>query len=915
MRDWSREVLRRLASLNLPPAREAEIVEEVAQHLEDRYQELVAGGATEEEARRLALEELSDENLLARGLRRVEQEATQEPVVMGGRSRGHILADLGQDVRYGLRTLAKNPGFAAVAVLTLALGIGANTAIFSIVDAVLLRPLPFHDPANLVQLFETESAPGTYPLTGPDYLDWQAQTQTLEGTSLFNWGESFNASGAGEPEQAFVVRTQANFFSLLGVESLVGRTFLAGEDQEGRDHVAVLSYGFWQRRFGGGKDAVEKNLELNGEKYVVVGVMPAWFRSVGGADIWIPIDMSLKNLGPRGQHQYRAIGRLKRGVPVAKARAELQTIAQRLEKQYPDSNWKVGSAMVPLKEQLVGYSRPQLLILLGAVGLVLLIACANVANLSLVRATGRHREIAVRRAVGASRGRVIRQLLTESVLLSLLGAACGLLLGWGCLRLLATAKTLPIPRANPITLNATVLAFTLGVGLLVGALVGLAPALQVSQLQLNEELKSAVQAVLGPSGRRRILRDALVVSEIAISLALLISAGLLLRSFAKLREVEVGIHPQGVLTAQIVLPPKKYATLEQAEAFFDQLLDGLKGAPGVEVAAVGAQLPLNGGNNGYIAIPGRDSSSYANILVEQNEVTPDYFRAFGVPFLKGRNFSRQDFQDTVQVMRQAVAIWHSGKMEASPNLRMVAVINQAMARQFWPNQDPLGEHFILWQGLLHVTVIGVVGDVKEWGIRQPVIPQAYYPLPLALAPPVTTLSIVVKGAAGTKALPATVRSQVHSLDSSLALFNVRTMQEVISESMTDTSFQSLLLSSFALLALLLTAVGIYGVMAYTVTQRTHEIGIRLALGAQPGEILSLILRQGVQLTFAGVALGVAAALGLTRFLASLLFGIQPRDPFTFAVVAALLAVVALLASYIPALRATKVDPMVALRYE
>ncbi len=915
MPDWKEEIARRLRSLKLPPAREAEIVEEVAQHLEDRYQELVAGGATEDAARRVALEELCDESLLARGLRRVEQEVPQEPVVMGGRSDGHILANLYQDMHYGLRALAKNPAFTAVAVITLALGIGANTAIFSVVEAVLLRPLPFHDPSRLVQLWETEAAPGHYPLTGPDYLDWQAQSRTLEGISLFDWGENFNASGAGEPEQAFVVRVQANFYSLLGVAPLIGRTFLDGEDQAGRDHVAVLSYGFWQRHFGGGRDAVGKNVDLNGEKYAVVGVMPAWFGAVGGAAIWVPIDMSPESLGPRGQHKYRAIGRLKPDVPATKVRAELVIIARRLGKQYPDSNSNVGAAVIPLKDQLVGDSRAELLILLGAVGLVLLIACVNVANLSLVRATGRHREVAVRRAVGASRGRVIRQLLTESVMLSLLGAVCGLLLGWGCLRLLAAAGTLPIPLVNPIALNGTVLAFTLAVGLLVGVLVGLAPALQVSQLQLNEELKTAMQAALGPCGRRRILRDSLVVGEIAISMALLIGAGLLLRSFIKLREVEVGINPQGVLTAQVVLPSKRYTTLDQGKAFFEQLVDGLKRAPGVDAAAVGRELPLRGGDSAYITIEGRESSAFQNILVEQNEVTPEYFRALGIPFLKGRNYDQQDLQNSAEAIRQLIALLRSGKALALPSGLLVAVINQTMARQFWPNQDPLGKVFKR-SGVLPATVVGVVGDVKEWGIRQQVIPEAYIPLPFMLAPPVGAVSIVVKGAAGTTTgLPAAVRSQVHSLDSSLAVFNVRTMQEVLSESMTDTSYQSLLLSSFALLALLLTAVGIYGVMAYAVTQRTREIGIRLALGAEPRDVLSLVLRTAARLAGLGAVIGVAVALALTRLMATQLYGVQPSDPTTFVTVSLFLTGVVLVASYIPARRATKVDPVVALRYE
>jgi predicted permease len=896
---WFYSLLKGLHALFRKKQVEQEMDEELRAYLDAAVKDKMRSGMSYEHALRAARVEMGSLDAVKEEIRSAGWESTVE--------------SLWQDVRYGLRMLRKSPGFTAVAVITLALGIGANTAMFSVVDAVLLRPLPFREPAQLLWLRETEPAPGTYPLTGPDYLDWRAQSQTLQGTSLFTFGETFNASGAGEPESAYVVRTESNFFSLLGVAPILGRAFVKGEDQAGRNHVAILSYGFWQRHFGGQKEIVGKELDLDGEIYTLVGVMPAWFSSPGWANIYVPMDMSPKNLGVRGEHQYRAIGRLKPGVSVSVARTELKTIAQRLEKQYPDSNSKIGAEVIPLKELIVGDSRTELLIMLGAVGLVLLIACANVANLSLVRATGRQREIAVRTALGAGPARIVRQLLTESTLLSLLGAAFGLLVGWGCLRLLAAAESAPIPRPNPITFNATVLAFTLGIGLLVGILVGLAPALQVSQLRPNEELKSTVQAVVGSSGQRRILRDALVAGEVAISLALLVGAGLLLRSLGKLREVEVGIRPEGVLTAQIVLPPKKYATLEQAGAFFDQLLEGLKGAPGVEAAAVGSKLPLEGGSNGYITIEGNENPAFEKILVEQNAVTPEYFRTFGIPFLKGRNFTQQDFQDTAATVQKVVAMIQSGKVQASPDLRLVAVINRAMAQQFWPNQDPVGKRFIF--GGLPVTVIGIVGDVKEWGIRESVIPQAYYPLALDLSPPVGTLSLVVKGTVATGELAATVRRQVHALDSSLALFSVRTMQEIISQSMTDTSYQSLLLSSFALVALVLTAVGIYGVMAYAVTQRTHEIGIRLALGAHPREILSLVMRAGAKITFFGVVLGVAGAQALTRFLASLLFGIQPRDPLTFVLVATLLSVVALSASYIPARRATRVDPMVALRYE
>jgi putative ABC transport system permease protein len=657
---------------------------------------------------------------------------------------------------------------------------------------------------------------------------------------------------------------------------------------------------------------VGETLELNDEKYTVVGVMPAWFGVLGGADIWVPLDMSLQGLGQRGHHQYLGIGRLKRGVAVATAQAELQTIAQRLEKQYPDSNQKVGAVVIPLKEQLVGDSRAALLILLGAVGLVLLIACANVANLLLVRATSRHREMAIRRALGAGRGRVIRQLLTESVLLSLLGAVFGLALASVCVDVLGAAETMPIPRPNPIGLDSTVFLFTLGIGLLVGMLAGLAPALEPSQLQLSEQLKASALAST-PSGRRRILRNALVVGELAVSLVLLIGAGLLLRSFGKLRQAEVGVHPEGVLTMHVVLPPKRYGTLEQAGAFFAQLLDGLKNAPGVQAAAASDELPLGGHNSSYVTVEGQENLPFEKTLVEMNSVSPDYFRALGMPFLKGRTFTEQDLQDAVDTMSKVIALMQSGETQTRGELRTVAVINQTMARTFWPKQDPLGRVFKL--GGFRVTVIGIVGDVKIWGIRPPVIPEAYLPLAYALSASGDSVYLAIKGAGGSEGMLAVVREKVHSLDSGLALFNVRTMEDIISASAADTSYQTVLLGSFALLALLLSAVGIYGVMAYTVTQQSHEIGIRLALGAQPRGILKLVMRQGAQLTLAGLALGMGGALALTRLMASLLFGTQSRDPFIFVTVATLLAIVALLACYIPARRATRVDPLVALRYE
>jgi putative ABC transport system permease protein len=823
---------------------------------------------------------------------------------------------LWQDLRYGVRVLSKNPGFTVVAALTLALGIGANTAIFSVINAVLLRPLPFQNPDRLVQLWESEYGSGHYELTGADYLEWQAQTRSLEETSLHCYRPSFNASGSGEPERATAANVQANFFSLLGVAPAMGRTFQKGEDQAGQDHVVLLSYGFWERHFGGSKDAVGTGLELNNEKYSVVGVLPAWFHFLDDPDVWVPLDMRPQNIGGRGMHQYRAIGRMKPGVSVAEAQAEMQTIAQRLAKLYPDSNSDVGAVVITLKEQLTRRARIELLILLGAVALVLLIACANVANLFLARATGRHREMALRSALGADRVRVIRQLLTESTLLSFMGAVCGLALAWGCVRVLASLKSGPIPQATPVALDGMVLLFTFAISLLVGILFGFAPALQVSQIQLSEELKTSAQAVLSPVGGQRVLRHALVVGEIAMSLALLTGAGLLLRTLAKMREVSVGAQPENVLTVHVMLPPQRYSTIQQQTAFYEQLLDGMKSAPGVQAASVSAAIPLEHIMNGYISVEGQANPALDRTLVEFNYVSPNYFRTFGIPLLKGRIFSDQEFRDAVETTFKVQAFRKSGHAQGARSLRQVAVINQTMAKQFWPQQDAVGKTFRNGDDG-QFTVLGVVGDVKEQAVDNEISPQAYYPLPVALDEPGLSMNIALRGAGEMKALPTALREKIHSLDSSLALSHFRSMEDVISESITDagTPYLTILFGVFGLLALVLTVVGIYGVMAYTVSQRRHEIGIRIALGAQRWSVLAMVIGQGAKLTLAGVAIGLVGAYALTRLMSSLVYGIRPRDPLTFAAVAGLLTAVALLACYIPARRATKVDPMVALRYE
>ena len=821
-----------------------------------------------------------------------------------------------QDLRFAVRRLAKSPGFTALVILILALGIGANSAIFSVVDAALLRPLPFREPDRLMQLWETESAEGRYPLTGADYLDWQTQNTTFENLAVYSHQRAMNASGAGEPERVMVVETQANFFSTLGVQPMAGRAFLAGEDQAGKNRVVLLSYPFWQAHFGGDRNVVGKQMELNGAAYEIVGVMPAWYRSPGAADLWVPMDMSPKYLGPRGEHHLRALGRLKPGVTVAQADADLKGIAARLEKQFPDSNEKVSGGAAPLRDLLAGQSREPLYILLGAVALVLLIACANVANLLLARAAGRRREVALRAAMGASSARIIRQLLTESVLLSLMGGAAGILVAYGAVQLITGAEALPIPRANPIGVDFRVLLFTLGVSVGVGILFGLAPALQASRVSLNDDLRSSGKSA-GAAGSAggHLLRDVLVGAEIALSLMLLTGAGLLLRTFANLRNAELGVHAESVLAASVMLPPEKYQTIDPLWDFYRRLVESLEKAPGVRAAVISTELPLEGGNNGYITVDGQNADTKST-LVEWNYVTPNYFRALGIPVHEGRDFNAADLSAAAEVARKAYAEGRDDNRPAAerPQYETLAIINQAMARRFWPNQPVTGRVFR--QQNVAFRVIGVVGDVKVWGLRNNVIPQAYFPFTLALGfPGGWPANVVVQAEGRPSDVAGIIRSHVRALDSGLAVANMRTIGQIVSDSMTDTSYQTLLLGVFAALALVLAMLGIYGVMSYTVSQRTNEFGIRMALGAGPSSILRMVAGQGARLALAGAAAGVAASLAVAGVLRKMLFGVDPTDPATLAMVTLVTVAVCMAACAIPAWRASRVDPMVALRYE
>ena len=826
------------------------------------------------------------------------------------------MSGLVRDLGYFWRTVTRSPGFFVLAVLTLALGIGANTAIFSVINSVLLRPLPFVEPDRLVQLFETEAAPGRYPFAGPDYLDWKAQNHTLQNSALFSWYSRANVGGSGgaQAEAATTLRAEASFFDVLGVNPFMGRTFRK-DDGVGGNRVAVISYGFWQRHFAGDPGIINKHVELDAKSYQIVGVMPSWFTYPRNIEIWTPMDVSLKELGSRGNHSYQSIARLKRGVSAEQAQADLAIIAKRLEQQFPDTNEKVGASVVPMKEQLTRRAREPLLILLGAVALVLLVACANVANLLLIRAGTRRRELAIRSAIGAGRWRVIRQLLTESLVLALVGAAAGLAAAWWGVRALQGVKTLPIPVVTPIQIDLSVLLFTLGAAVITGLLFGTLPAWQASGAGLSEELKSGSHAVRGGSGRARRVRDAIAVAEIALSLALLVGAGLLLRSFDKMRNADIGVDTTNVLTMSLSLPEAKYDTAEARLSFCDRLIERIRSTPGIRTATYSTLLPIEGGSNGYITVPGQDDSRLKNQLFEWNYVSADYHRTFGIRLLQGRNFTRQDEEQAFQVSQKIAKIFSATQPDTSQlkGLSWPAMINQTMAQLVWPKEDPIGKLFVIG-GALEVRVIGVASDVNVQGLRDEKRPQAYLPFAAAVADS-GFLNLVVKTDSRPLGMLPAIRQQLASLDPTLAIINPRTMNDVVADGMADTTLQTWLLGAFAAIALLLAGVGLYSVMASLVAQRRHEIGVRTALGAQPGDLLRLVLGHATWLTAIGLAVGLATAFALTRLLRGLLFGVAATDATTFVAVSGLVVLVALLACVVPARRATRVDPIIALRVE
>ncbi len=823
-----------------------------------------------------------------------------------------------QDLRYALRTLLNARAFTAVAALTLAAGIGANTAIFSVIDAILLRPLPYRNPDRLVRLYETEAAPGRYPFTGPDYLDWKAQNTTFSDMTLIGWPGEMNLSDKGQADTVRAVATEANFFNLLGVSPLLGRAWAQGEDQPGKDDVVILGYAVWQNRFGGDPKVLGRSLELNARKCKIIGVMPSGFSFPFQAQVWVPLDMSARGLGSRGSHSFNAVGRMKPGVTVQKAHADVALIAARLEKTFPNTNHKVGAVVVPLQEDQIGKSRDSLIMVLAAVGLVLLIACANIANLLLSRAVARQKEMAVRSALGASRSRLLRQLLTESMLLSLFGGVLGLALGRVLIAVLPRIKSFVLPSFNVIQLNGSVLGFTFVLAVVTGVLFGVVPALQTSRPDVHEELKGGAGSSLSPGRRRRFITNGLVMGEIALSMLLLISAGLLLKDLVRIRSVEIGVRREGVWTGAVQLPEATYRTNPQRLAFAERLLEEARRIPGVATAALSDRLPLEGGSNYYIQVRGRATQRMSGPLVESHRVTPEYFRAMGIPLRKGRLLTAADAQRAMEMDTRRIEAYEK-RTQLPPEQRnqmvYATVINETMARTLWPGEDPVGRMFAGGGGDENGPwreVVGIVGDVRQWGLTQKPQPEAYDSLMGWVSRRVfLTMHTEVPPASVTPA----VRRALARIDSSLALYRPRTMEDVVDDNSRGQRFLSSLVSSFAALAALLAAIGIYGVLSYVVTQRTREIGIRMSLGASRARVLGEVLRQGMLLAFAGFVLGIAGALAAGRVMESLLHEIKPRDPAIFAATAALLAMVTLLACYIPARRAARLDPMRALRFD
>jgi putative ABC transport system permease protein len=894
MPDWKPEIRDRLANLRL--ARESEIVEELAQHLDDRYHESLRDGARESEARSDALLELSEGRLLARGLGRVEHQVELEPAVLGA-GRTNIATDLWRDLKYGVRMLLGHPGFTLVATLTLALGIGGATAIFSLVDGILLKPLPYRDPGRLIFLIQSYRQKGldSWGLSPANFASYHDQSQSFESLAGYANQSGVNLTRDGDSEHLEVTRVTSDFFRVLGAAPALGRDFHPEEDTPGKNSVCMLSYGLWQRRFGGDASIIGQTLALDGISTEVVGIMPAGFKfPAAGTELWIPLGLQPQRRAP---FLLRGIGRLKPGLQPSEAEAETTVIFKNTMAQWPDpppEGADLKTLVTPLKDSITGKTEKPLLVLLFATALVLLIACANVASLLLARSTSRVREIAIRFALGASPGRVVRQLLTESVLLAFGGAAAGIGLASLGMASLGRLPIKGIPRIDEAGLNFSVVGFAIASALVTGLLSGLAPALRAYRSGVNAGLREGQKSSAGPASRRA--NSILVAAQLALSLMLLIAAGLLLKSFQRLKSVDPGFQPENVLTTRLSVPRLKYPSPEQLARFRDSALAAVRNLPGIKAAAMNAYLPFAGGGetDGYI-VEGQEPS--AGSLAPQSQawhgyVEAGYFEAMGIPIRQGREFQETD-------------------REGAP---LVAIVDETLARLHWPGGSALGKRIETTGDREWMEIVGVVGAVKDLNLAQTPEPHIYFPHAQNFGQN-SSMYLIARTTGDPAAAAPAIKKALQSLDPDLPLYSIRPMTEIIGDTMGSQRLTNLLLCSFAAIALLLAAVGVYGVMSVYVSNRTNEFGIRLALGQGPLSLLLSIMRQGLLLALAGIAAGIAGALALTQVIASLLFEVSATDPIIFTGIPLLLTAVALVACLIPARRASRVDPMVALRYE
>ena len=789
-----------------------------------------------------------------------------------------------------------------MALLSLALGIGANTAIFSLINAILLKPLSFHDPDRLVMVWEDASFAG-FPRNTPapaNYADWKAQSKTIEDFSATAWRD-FNLTGDGGPEKVMAFGVTANFFALLGIKPLLGRSFLPEEDKSGANNVVVISHRLWQSRFGGERSIIGKDILLNNEKFKIVGVTPAGFQFLESyIDLWVPIALTQEELANRGSHYLTVIARMKPGITFKQANTEIQTIQQRIARQYPAAS-RIGAYLLPLREQLTGDVQRPLIVLMVAVGFVLLIACANIANLLLSRAANRYKEIAIRNALGANRLRIVRQLLTECFMLSFVGAGFGLLLALWSFDFLRQMIPAEMILSTELKIDLYVLGYTVIISVITGVIFGLAPALRATKIDLNEALKQAGGRTGLGTGNRR-LRSALVVGEVSLAIVLLVGAGLIIQTFYKLVDQYSGFRPDNLLTLRTSLPMKKYEEHARRVAFYDQVLERVKSLPGVVSVGYTTSVPLSwkGGASGFV-IEGRSAKEMIamglSFDANHREVSSDYLKTMNIPLRRGRYINESDSIDSMPV----------------------AVINETMARQYWPNVEALGKRFKIGDPDSQVpwmTIVGIVADHPQMGLDVPVKAEMYLPYrQVSNHPWFAPRDMAIRTTVDPRSIVSAVRSEVFAVDPTQPISSVDTMSELLEKETVNRRIGMVLLTAFAGLALLLASLGIYGVLSYFVAQQTAEIGLRLALGAKTRDIFGLVMKKGMGLVLLGIAIGLVASLALMRLISSLLFGITATDFRTFGAIAILLTTIALLACIIPARRATKVDPMVALRYE